>query len=351
MKARAVSYALLSAVLFGASTPAAKALLAEVDQRVLAGLLYCGAGLGVAIARRALKLMGVIHRTREVALVGKEWFWLGAATLAGGVAGPLLLMAGLARTEAATASLLLTLEGVFTAMIAWFVFREHFDRRIALGMFSIVVGSLCLAWSGAPTVSGLFGPLAIAAACLAWAVDNNLTRNVSHADPLQIVEIKGMAAGVVNLGIGLSTGAELPSYPLAGVAGVVGFLGYGVSLVLFVLALRHLGTARAGAYFSTAPFLGAAASVAFLGEPLTAQLMAGAAFMVVGVWLHLSEHHEHEHGHEALAHSHPHVHEEHHQHGHEADVTDTEPHSHWHEHAPLIHAHPHMPDMHHRHDH
>ena len=133
MKARAVSYALLSAVLFGASTPAAKALLAEVDQRVLAGLLYCGAGLGVAIVRRALKLMGVIHRTREATLVGKEWFWLGAATLAGGVAGPLLLMAGLARTEAATASLLLTLEGVFTATIAWFVFREHVDRRIALG--------------------------------------------------------------------------------------------------------------------------------------------------------------------------------------------------------------------------
>ena len=127
--------------------------------------------------------------------------------------------------------------------------------------------------------------------------------------------------------------------------------GLGVSLVLFVLALRHLGTARTGAYFSTAPFLGAAASVAFLGEPLTAQLMAGAAFMAAGVWLHLSEHHEHEHGHEALAHSHPHVHDEHHQHGHEPDVTDTEPHTHWHEHAPLIHAHPHMPDMHHRHDH
>ena len=210
MQARAVSYALLSAVLFGASTPAAQALLADVDQRILAGLLYCGAGLGVAIARRALKAMGVIHRTREATLVGDEWFWLGAATLAGGVTGPLLLMAGLARTEAATASLLLTLEGVFTATIAWFVFREHFDRRIALGMFSIVVGSLCLAWSGAPTVSGLSGPLAIAAACLAWAVDNNLTRNVSHADPLQIVEIKGMAAGVVNLGIGLSTAPSCP---------------------------------------------------------------------------------------------------------------------------------------------
>ncbi|CAN2535902.1 hypothetical+protein [Methylocapsa aurea] len=351
MKSRAISYALLSAVLFGASTPAAKALLADFDQRILAGLLYCGAGLGAAMARRLPRWMGVTIRVDEARLVGSEWLWLGAATLAGGVVGPLSLMAGLAHIEAATASLLLTLEGVFTAMIAWFVFREHFDRRIALGMGFIVVGSLCLAWSGAPTVSNLFGPLAVVGACLAWAVDNNLTRNVSLSDPLQIVEIKGMAAGLVNLAIGLSSGASLPSYPLAGLAGVVGFLGYGVSLALFVLALRHLGTARTGAYFSTAPFLGAAASIVFLGEPASLQLLAGAVFMAIGVWLHLSEHHEHEHAHVASAHIHPHAHDEHHRHGHEEDIGDTEPHTHWHEHRPLIHAHPHMPDMHHRHDH
>ncbi|HEY8065362.1 MAG TPA: EamA family transporter [Methylosinus sp.] len=351
MKAKSISYALLSAALFGVSTPAAKLLLADIDQRILAGLLYCGAGVGVALLRRLPYRLGFVIRAEEATLTKSDWPWMGAATLAGGVAGPLLLMFGLAHAEAATASLLLTLEGVFTAAIAWFVFREPFDRRIALGMAFIVAGSLCLAWSGAPGLSGALGPLAIAAACFAWAIDNNLTRRVSLSDPLQIVEIKGIVAGSVNLWIGLFAGALMPAIPLIGAASVVGFLGYGVSLALFVLALRHLGTARTGAYFSTAPFLGATVSVVVLREPLTLQLVAGTTLMAVGVWLHLTESHEHEHLHESVEHSHSHVHDEHHRHGDHSDHENGQPHTHWHAHEPLLHAHPHMPDTHHRHDH
>ena len=219
--------------------------------------------------------------------------YLAGAIVAGGVAGPILLMAGLQRTDASAASLLLTLEGVATALIAWFIFHENFDRRIALGMACLVAGAILLAWTGHPDVSGFLGPLAIVGACVAWGLDNNLTRKVSLADPLQIVELKGLIAGPVNLALGLIAGGQMPALSVTSLAGLVGFLGYGVSLVLFVYALRHLGTARTGAYFSTAPFLGAIAALVLLREPLTFQLLAAGLLMAVGVWLHLTEHHDH----------------------------------------------------------
>jgi multidrug transporter EmrE-like cation transporter len=225
-------------------------------------------------------------------------------------------MAGLARTDAATASLLLTLEGAATALIAWFIFRENFDRRIAVGLLFLVTGAGVLSWSGAPTLQGLVGPLAIIGARVSWGLDNNLTRKVSLADPLQIVELKGLIAGPFNVALGLCAGGSLPDAQPAMAAGVVGFLGYGVSLALFVLALRHLDTARTAAYFSTAPFLGAIVAVAALGKPVTVGLLVAGAFMAIGVWLHLTERHEHEHGHESLTHAHPHVHDEHHRHQH-----------------------------------
>jgi drug/metabolite transporter (DMT)-like permease len=260
-------------------------------------------------------------------------------------------MAGLQHTDASAASLLLTLEGVATALLAWFVFHENFDRRIALGMACIVGGALVLSWSGQPQLSGLLGPLAIVGACLAWGLDNNLTRKVSPADPLQIVELKGLIAGPVNLALGLLTGGQVPGLTAAVLAGLVGFLGYGVSLVLFVYALRHLGTARTGAYFSTAPFLGAVVALALLHEPLTIQLLVAGLLMAVGVWLHLTEHHEHEHMHEAMGHAHPHAHDVHHRHVHGPDDAPGEPHTHAHQHEPLKHRHPHVPDMHHHHRH
>jgi drug/metabolite transporter (DMT)-like permease len=351
MNRTAVLYALVSAALFGASTPAAKALLGSVDPIVLAGLLYCGAGIGIAILRRAAPAVLTSPQAREQALGRGDWPWLAGAIAAGGILGPVLLMAGLARTDAATASLLLTLEGAATALMAWFIFHENFDRRIAIGMLCLLGGAAVLAWSGAPTLRGALGPLAIVGACIAWGLDNNLTRKVSLADPLQIVELKGLIAGPVNVALGLGAGAALPDLQSTLVAGVVGFLGYGVSLALFVLALRHLGTARTGAYFSTAPFLGAVVAVVGLGDPVTIRLFVAGGLMAIGVWLHLTEDHEHEHEHEVLAHAHPHMHDVHHQHEHGPDDPLDEPHTHAHQHGGLRHRHGHMPDMHHQHHH
>ncbi len=345
-------HAVVLAPLFGVSTPAAKVLLGSVDPAILAGLLYCGAGLGVAALRRAKRWLIVAQvGAPEVPLQRKDMPWLAGAIVAGGVIGPILLMAGLARTEAATASLLLTLESVATALMAWFIFHENFDRRIALGMACLIAGAAVLAWSGEPTLSGLLGPLAIIGACAAWGLDNNLTRKVSLADPLQIVELKGLIAGPVSLALGFLAGGSLPGITALSLAGIVGFLGYGVSLALFVTALRHLGTARTGAYFSTAPFIGTVAAVLFLHEPLTLQLVIAGLLMGFGVWLHLTEDHDHEHVHEPLEHSHPHVHDAHHQHPHGPDDPPGEPHTHWHRDERLVHKHSHVPDMHHTHGH
>jgi drug/metabolite transporter (DMT)-like permease len=347
MNRTAILYALLSAALFGLSTPAAKLLVGSIPPVTLAGLLYCGAGVGLALLRRVLP--SIVTGTREAPLSRTEWPWLAGAIAAGGVLGPLLLMFGLGRTDAAAASLLLTLEGVATALMAWFIFHENFDRRIALGMASLVAGAGVLSWSGKPTIDGIIGPIAIAGACVAWGLDNNLTRKVSLADPLQIAMLKGLIAGPFNLVLGLSVNRELPSLSGVFVTGLVGFLGYGVSVALFVVALRGLGTARTGAYFSTAPFIGSAVAVMALGEPVTAQLLLAGALMAVGVWLHLTEWHEHEHVHEPLAHAHSHVHDVHHQHAHNDADPPGEPHAHTHEHTPMRHTHPHVPDMHHTH--
>ena len=349
MNRTAILYALISAALFGVSTPAAKLLVGSIHPVTLAGLLYCGAGMGVAGLRRIVP--SFVTGAPEIAVSRGELPWLAAAIGAGGVCGPLLLMLGLARTNAATASLLLTLEGVATALMAWFIFHENFDRRIAIGMASLVAGAAVLSWSGAPTLDSIVGPLAIVGACVAWGLDNNLTRKVSLADPLQIAMLKGLIAGPFNLVLGLSISRGIPSVSGILLTGIVGFLGYGVSLALFVIALRDLGTARTGAYFSTASFIGSAIAVVVLGEPVTAQLLAAGALMAFGVWLHLTEHHEHEHVHEALVHAHPHVHDIHHRHAHSANDPPGEPHTHSHEHRPMRHAHPHVPDMHHTHGH
>ena len=351
MNRAAVLYAVISAALFGVSTPAAKVLVGAIHPAVLAGLLYCGAGVGVAVLRRIRPPASMSRVAPEAALARSDVPWLAGAIVSGGVIGPLLLLFGLARTDAAAASLLLTLEGAATALMAWFVFHENFDRRIALGMLCLVLGAAVLSWSGTPTLDNLLGPLAIVGACLAWGLDNNLTRKVSLADPLQIVELKGLVAGPVNLLLAWFAGASVPSLSAALVAAFVGFLGYGVSLALFVVALRHLGAARTSAYFSTAPFLGAVVAVLALGEPATLQLVLAGALMAAGVWLHLSERHQHEHVHLPVVHAHVHSHDEHHQHDHGPDDPPGEPHAHAHRHGPLVHAHPHVPDMHHQHRH
>jgi drug/metabolite transporter (DMT)-like permease len=345
---RGVALALASAVLFGAGTPLAKLLLGTLDPWLTAGLLYLGAGIGLAAVQFGRAALGL--PTREAPLHRADLPWLAGVVLAGGVAGPLLLMLGLARSDAASASLLLNLEGLATMGIAWVVIRENVDRRLLLGAAAILAGAALLAWQG---VGIALGPraLLIAAACLAWGIDNNLTRGLSAADPVQIAMIKGLVAGGVNAALALAFGADLPSPGVLLAAGMVGFLGYGVSLALFVLALRHLGTARTGAYFSLAPFVGAVIAVALLGEPLTFRLILAGLLMAFGLYLHLAERHEHDHVHEPLEHTHAHVHDAHHHHAHGPDNPPGEPHAHAHRHAPLVHRHAHYPDLHHRHGH
>jgi len=344
-----VSFAILAAVLFGASTPFSKILLGKTEPVLLAGLLYLGSGIGLTIwwRLRSLSKAG----TGEAALQRSDLPWLAGAILAGGIIGPVLLMVGLAVTAASSASLLLNLEGVFTAVLAWFVFKENFDRRIAWGMAAITLGGLVLSWGGRLEVGVPWGALAIAAACLAWGIDNNLTRRVSAGDPVQIAALKGLVAGAVNLTIAFATGAHVPTITTVTMAALLGFFGYGVSLTLFVLALRHIGTARTGAYFSLAPFTGALISVLILRDSLTLQFLTAAVLMGIGVWLHLSERHQHEHLHEAIEHDHRHVHDEHHQHEHADGIRLDEPHSHPHRHERMVHSHPHYPDIHHRHAH
>lgn len=347
---RAAWPALGAAILFGASTPFAKQLMGDglsaSSPFLLAGLLYLGSGLGLALIR-LLRDKG----WKSPGLPRHEWPWLLGAIAFGGVLGPLLLMVGLAHTTAAAASLFLNLESVLTAVLAWLVFRESTERRIVLGMVLIVAGGAVLAWPNDQAPAAGLGPLALAGACLAWAIDNNLTRKVSASDALFIAGSKGLVAGCVNTALGAALGAAWPAAGLLSSAMLIGFVGYGLSLVLFVLALRGLGTARTGAYFSSAPFVGAALSVAMLGEATSVTFWMATALMAVGVWLHLTEHHAHEHEHTELSHGHRHRHDAHHQHTHAFDWDGVEPHTHAHQHAKLTHRHAHFPDIHHRHSH
>ena len=341
---RGAIFALAAAGLFGLSTPFAKRLLDDVSPVLLAGFLYVGSGLGLLILRALLPA-----RKGEASLARKDAPWLAGAVLAGGVLGPLLLMWGLAKSPASSAALLLNFEGVFTAALAWFVFHENFDRRIAFGMLFIVAGGVVLSWPQRGATSLTTASIAVVGACLCWAIDNNLTQRVSAADPVQIAAIKGTVAGLVNAGAGLLLGAPIPPIGPVLLAMLVGLTGYGMSLCFFVVALRNIGTARTGAYFSAAPFIGAVASLGLLREELRPTLMGAGVLMAVGVWLHLSERHTHEHRHERLVHSHRHVHDEHHQHEHDTDDPEGEPHTHEHVHEAMVHAHPHYPDIHHRH--
>ena len=327
-----VMAALGAALLFGGGAPLAKGLLASVDPWLLAGLLYLGSGAGLSLYR-------LVRHSPAVKLPPDERGWLAGAIFAGGVVGPVLLMFGLAGMPSSGASLLLNAEGVFTALLAWFVFRENFDRRVALGLVAIIAGAIVLGWPEQAQFSTPWPALAVVGACLAWGIDNNLTRKVSLVDATWIATIKGLSAGSVNLALAFATGATWPALPELTGALLVGALSYGVSLSLFVVGLRHLGTARTGAYFSVAPFFGAMLAIPLLGEALSPRLLIVGGLMGLGVWLHLSEQHSHWHAHEAMEHEHG-----------QAPPPGVR-HRHWHCHQPLIHSHAHFPDTHHRHDH
>lgn len=335
--------ALGAAILFGTGIPLSKLLLNSINAWLLAGLLYLGSGVGLTLVR-------LFSRAPAVRLSWKETRWFASAVAAGGVIAPVLLMLGLISMPASGASLLLNAEGLFTALLAWFAFRENLDRRIVLGMLVIVAGAVILSWPGTARFAGIWPALAILGACFAWGVDNNLTRKVSLADAIWITSVKGLVAGVVNLSLALMMGVAFPSWQSAGIALLIGFFAYGVSLTLFVVGLRHLGTARTGAYFSVAPFIGALLAI-MMGDPITIPLLVAGILMAIGIWLHLTEHHAHEHEHEALEHMHEHIHDEHHRHQHEFPVEPGFKHNHLHRHEPMVHSHIHFPDAHHRHGH
>jgi drug/metabolite transporter (DMT)-like permease len=338
-----VKAALLAALLFGAATPLAKLLLNRNSPWIIAGLLYLGSGVGLTIYRK-------IKRAESAVLPRQEMAWFAGAVLAGGVIAPVLLMIGLTTMPASSASLLLNAEGVFTALLAWFAFKENFDRRIAVGMLAIVVGTVILSWPSDVDGPQLWPSLAVLGACFAWGIDNNLTRKVSFTDASWIASVKGLASGVTNLVLAMLLGAALPSGLVIAGAMTLGFLAYGVSLTLFVVALRHLGTSRTAAYFSIAPFFGAVLALS-TGESLSLQLIAAGLLMALGIWLHLTERHEHSHTHEELDHDHEHTHDEHHLHDHAYSVVPGTKHRHQHQHSRIEHTHAHFPDAHHRHQH
>jgi drug/metabolite transporter (DMT)-like permease len=343
LRNRGVQAALVAAVLFGAGTPIAKMLLGDVSPWLLAGLLYCGSGLGLGLIR-------IVRRSPAVRMPRSDLSPLVGAIVAGGMVGPVLLMLGLSHMPASEASLLLNAESVFTAVLAWWVFKENVDRRIAIGMLAIVAGAVLISVPSGAILGSPLPAVAILGACLAWGLDNNLTRKVALTDATWLACVKGLVAGPVNLLLAFAFGAHLSSAWSVAAAMAVGFVAYGLSLVLFIVGMRHVGTARAGAYYSIAPFFGALLAVA-LGDAVTWPLVAGGTLMAIGVWLHLSERHEHTHRHSSVTHEHWHTDDQHHQHRHSEPVPAGTWHQHEHSHEPVAHTHEHFPDAHHRHRH
>ena len=335
--------ALASAALFGAAAPALKPIAGAMHPVLLAGLLYLGSFIGLFAVRSVRGHVG------EARLQRKDLPALAGAIVAGGMLAPVLLVWGLSGLAASSASLLLASEAVLTMLVAALLFREAVAGRVWVAALLILGAAALLAWS--PGTRLLFSPhaLAVLAACLLWALDNNLTARIALADPFAIAMWKGLAAGAVNTVLGLALAPSAPAMSWAG-ALAVGAIGYGASLVLYVLAQRHLGAARTAAHFGTAPFFGAALAILLLHEPLSATLLVGFGLTALGTWLAVSERHLHEHEHEPMEHEHRHVHDEHHQHAHRGGE-GPEPHSHAHRHAPLRHRHAHFPDLHHRHRH
>jgi drug/metabolite transporter (DMT)-like permease len=328
--------------LFGSGAPAAKALLGAADPQVLAGLLYLGSGITLGAFR-------LLRRGADGMLALRDVKWLASAIVLGGVAAPLLLVEGLSRTTASSASLVLALEAPLTALCARLFFGEQAGRRTLEALVFITLGAIATITHEGAAVDPR-GLAAVALACLCWALDNNFTREVAHGDAVTIASLKGLVGGTVNAGIAFWLGAPWPSSAAIIAAGIVGALSYGTSLTLYIVSLRDLGASRAGAYFATAPFIGAIAAVCVLSEPVSPHLGLAAALMALGVWRLLGESHGHRHPHEVIEHFHAHVHDEHHCHVHPVSQIGGS-HAHWHRHEALEHDHPHTPDVHHRHRH
>jgi drug/metabolite transporter (DMT)-like permease len=342
---RGAVYGLLAAALFGLSAPVAKRLLGEMTPQILAGLLYLGSGLGLSGWR------AVSPASPEAPMTRRDLPVLAGVVFSGGVVGPLLMLVGLNRVTAVTGSLLLNLEGPLTMGIAVLVFREHLGRYGVVAAACVLVGAALLRFQPGAVGADTWGMAAIAGACLAWAIDNNLTQQLSLRDPFAIVRVKALAAGSFNLALGLMLGGTLPAGGVVVGALLLGLLSYGASVVLDAYALRLVGAAREAAYFATAPFVGALAATVILNEQLRAVDLVAMLLMALGVAALLRERHSHLHVHEEMVHDHLHVHDEHHRHSHDPSAPPGQPHSHEHRHVHMVHDHPHVPDAHHRHRH
>ena len=341
--------ALMAALFFGCIAPGSKFLSKSLPPQSMAGLMYFFAGVGLLLI---LIFRGRLFTTiRQIQKPNYKWFFL--ATLFGGILGPAFLTYGIIHISGATTSLLLNLEAVLTSLIAWFIFKEHFEKKIVYGIVLIILGCLTLTLnsqlsSGDDTILGF---VLICLASLSWGIDNNVTRNISHLDPIMTASFKGLIAGSSNLILAYVIGERLSMNAEILQVGILGFLGIGVSLVSFITSLGSIGTARTGAVFSTAPFIGSFLSILLLGEPLTLPFSIALLLMAGVLWFHFSENHSHEHIHDELEHSHDHTHYEHHLHEHSENDTAGEPHSHLHKHSRITHSHPHFPDIHHLHRH
>jgi drug/metabolite transporter (DMT)-like permease len=354
MNVRPLVAVLASAVLFGASTPLAKLLLGGIPPVALAGLLYAGAFLGLAVYRGAAGCARRRSRSQgsagEAPLEKRDLPWLAGAILSGGIGAPILLMLGLSRVTGFAGSLLLNFEAAATALIAVFLFRENAGRRVWAAIALMTAGGVLLSWNSGQGRLELSGPLLILAAMAGWGLDNNLTRQISDKNPVQIAMAKGLVSGAFSLGLAFALGQGVsPDLPVfAGLA--VGALGYGLSLVLFIKGLKGLGAFRAGALFSIAPFAGALVSILVLGDRIKPGLAAAGLLMAAAVVLVVRDRHAHAHHHDRMTHSHAHIHSDlHHDHAHEGDVR--EPHLHGHVHEGTDHFHGHWPDSDHRHGH
>ncbi|HEU4334870.1 MAG TPA: EamA family transporter [Candidatus Eisenbacteria bacterium] len=333
---------LVAALLFGASTPASKALLGSVGPFTLAGLLY----LGGAVAVLPFSFRGGSARLRRDP---KQRRMLALAVLFGGGIGPVLMLLGLNAASAASVSLWLNAETIATALLAWALFHEHMDRRTVIAVAFVLAGGLLLA---APEgAAGWRAGALVAGACLCWGLDNNLTALISGFTPAQTTAIKGIGAGSVNLAIGLALEGRVPGAAAMAAASGVGAFSYGFSIMLYISGAQQLGASRSQLIFSTSPFLGVLLAWTFLGEPIRAFQIGAAAAMAIGLYAMLTARHEHEHTHEAMHHTHSHRHDDgHHTHAHPG-LPAWVRHTHPHDHEPVTHSHPHEPDIHHRHGH
>ena len=340
--------ALLAAVLFGASAPLAKLLLGEIEPISLAAFLYLGSGLGVLLFKTIQKK----DIEGEAQIKRADWGWLAGSVFAGGVAAPIALLVSLRSTPAATASLLLNFEGVATTLIAALVFKESINRTAVWALLCVTSATIILSWDTSGQWGLSLGALGILSACVLWGVDNNLTRNISAKDPLSIVLVKGLGAGSFSLILTLILGNSLPRLSIILGAMLLGSVSYGLSIVLFIRAMRALGAARTSALFGTAPLAGVVLSVILFRETPNTLFLIALPLMIVATLLLFRENHSHKHIHEAVTHEHRHRHDDgHHNHNHPEMVSRSLTHSHVHTHEPIEHEHPHLPDIHHRHTH